>query len=314
MEANPHIAPTPPGLSVLIPLYNVDARDLVCDLLAQLRSCRIKYEVLVYNDASPQQNPDWQFLQDIKSPALLLKRMPTNIGRSAIRNLLAKDSRYSHLLFIDADSGLPDETYIQHYLMYWQDYDAIVGGTIYEEKCPSPAVMLRWVYGRRREQISADLRNRAKHASITLNNLLIKRSVFLATGLDEQIRTYGHEDTKLGYALDMARATVHHIQNPVIHLGLEPSPEYLEKVKAAVQNFYDLSVHQGIGLDTRLHSTFKRFDGHFLGWFLRVFFAVFGWYVRLNLLSRQPSLWLLDAYKLELMLKHSRADRRKSKT
>lgn len=313
MEANTHTTPVPPGLSVLIPVYNVDVRDLVRNLLSQLRLTQISYEVLVYDDASPQQNPDWQLLQDIKSPSLLLKRIPANIGRSAIRNLLAKESRYSHLLFIDADSGLPDETYIQHYLMYWQDYDAIVGGTIYEEKCPSPAVMLRWVYGRRREQITADLRNRAKHASITLNNLLIKRSVFLATGLDERFRTYGHEDTKLGYALDKARATVHHIQNPVIHLGLEPSAEYLEKVKAAVQNFYDLSVYQGIGQDTRLHSTFKRFDGHLLGWLLGVFFAIFGWYVRLNLLSSQPSLWLLDAYKLELMLKRSRADRRKSK-
>lgn len=292
----------PQGLSVLIPVYQTDVKQLVIGLLDQLKRCKVDFEILVYDDASPEIQDSWAYIEKI-NPAVVAKRMPQNLGRSAIRNLLAKHSRYSHLLFIDADSGLADDAYIEHYLVYWHMFDALCGGTIYEKKCPSKSVSLRWTYGKAREEIPADTRNRPKHAAITLNNFLIRRQLFLDHLLDESITTYGHEDTKLGYLLAKAKATVHHIQNPVFHLGLEPNEVYLSKVAKAVSNFYKLSVGEGIARETSLYQKFDDVKDGFVGKAVSLFFSLFGWLVRYNLLSSKPSMMLLDAYKLNLMLK-----------
>jgi hypothetical protein len=182
-------------------------------------------------------------------------------------------------------------------------FDALCGGTLYESNCPSKKVSLRWTYGKAREEITADLRNRNKNSAITLNNFLIKRDLFLAHPLDESISTYGHEDTKLGYELSKAKATVHHIQNPVFHLGLETNEVYLNKVGVAVKNFYKLSVTEGIAQDTSLYHKFNQIKDKPLGKLVRLYFSILGWFVKLNLLSSKPSLLFLDAYKLNLMLK-----------
>lgn len=296
------------GISVLIPTYQTDVRALLGQLQPLLQQAGVKFEIRVYDDASPQCAFPLAF-EHAMQHGIVFKKLDRNIGRSAIRNLMATDACYDHLLFIDADSAIPDDTFIQHYLIYWSDYDAIVGGTAYEAECPSSSVVLRWKYGKYREAISADLRNRAKHSAIALNNLLIKRAVFLRHKLDEGISTYGHEDTKLGYELARAKATVHHIQNPVIHLGLEDGATYLEKVRSSVRNFYKLSTQQGIGQDTALYRTYIKCRAGWRGVLVRLVYNLLGAFIRRNLRSQAPMLFLLDFYKLNLMLRQDKATR-----
>lgn len=300
MVPTPPLAMLPIGISVLIPVFNHDVRSLVTSLQEQLGRSGIDWEIIVAEDGSDHAFQERNSgIAELNAVSHL--RSTSNIGRAAIRNKLANEARFSHLLFIDADSALPDDTFIQHYLMYWQDYDAVLGGTAYNVEPPDASQRLRWLYGKRREQVLADLRNRnANTVGLALNNVLIKRTVFLDSPLDESMITYGHEDTRLGMALQAKGVTMHHIQNPVIHTGLESGPVFLEKTKEAVANFYRLSVVEGLAQDTKLYKAFIK--ARPMAWLLLPVWKILGPICRSNLLCKRPMLSLFDLYKLMLML------------
>jgi hypothetical protein len=54
----------------------------------------------------------------------------------------------------------------------------------------------------------------------------LKRCIF-----SEDLKTYGHEDTLLGYDLFRNGIEIFHIDNPVEHTGLEDSSVLLRKPK-----------------------------------------------------------------------------------
>ena len=103
-------------LSILIPTYNYDIQTLVDKVHAQLVDCKIKFEILCYDDCSTKT----EITTANKSIAALentqYKILDGNIGRSAIRNLLAKDARFDLLLFLDADVIPVKKDFISTYL------------------------------------------------------------------------------------------------------------------------------------------------------------------------------------------------------
>lgn len=289
------------GISVLIPCFQFDVRLLVSDLLRQLESLKIPFEIRVYDDFSKE---EFKLINRsiAKSSNVEYVELVFNHGRSKIRNKLAEEAKYPWILFLDCDSALVDDTFIEHYLLYRNDFDVIAGGTIYSEKLPTKEVSLRWKYGRKREQISADTRNKNKYQSLTLNNLLLRRQLFLQIGLDESISTYGHEDSKLGFRLLEKGAVIHHIDNPVLHLGLEPNVEYIKKIEQAVQNFYYLSVVEGYGRETRLYQWYETLSNSFISGIIRKLLTLFRPLIINNLKSSSPVLILSDLLKLQIML------------
>ena len=88
-------------LSILIPTYNYNIEALVTELHAQATACGIDFEILCYDDCST----NLDLIASNKSINLLkntsYKVLKSNIGRSAIRNLLAKDAHYDLLLFLN---------------------------------------------------------------------------------------------------------------------------------------------------------------------------------------------------------------------
>ena len=86
-------------LSILIPTYNYDVTRLVTELHRQALNTYVDFEILVMEDGSTQ------FLEENKAISNLqfchYTALSHNIGRSAIRNRLADEARYGHLLFIE---------------------------------------------------------------------------------------------------------------------------------------------------------------------------------------------------------------------
>jgi len=291
-----------PGLSILIPVFNRDVTPLVRALQAQVTDWDGPVEILCLDDGSRE--AERQPNRSLASlPGVCYKELPHNIGRAAIRNRLASAARYEWLLLLDNDSLLPDAHFLARYAAARNLAPVLVGGTTYEHTAPRTTDLhLRWLYGRRREARPAAVRQRAPHGQLTLNNMLIQTELFQRFGLDEQLTRYGHEDTKFGWLLRQAGIKVQHLDNPVLHDGLEPATMFLQKSHEAVRNLALLYRAEGLGTDTRLIKAALQLRRLGLSEAARVAFRMRHRQVRRNLLSLRPSLRQLDALKLYWML------------
>ena len=290
------------GLSVLIPVYNRNVTPLVRALLAQAADWPGPLEICCFDDGSTEaQRVPNRSLAAL--PGVRYQELPHNIGRAAIRNQLATAASYEWLLLLDNDSLLPDNQFLARYAAARHLAPVLVGGTAYETAAPaSKELRLRWLYGRRREARPAARRQRAPHGQLTLNNMLVRAEVFLRFGLDETLTRYGHEDTKFGWLLRQAEVAVQHLDNPVLHDGLEPAAQFLQKTHDAVRNLARLYRAEGLGADTKLLKAALQLHRWGLGEAVRGAFRLRQQQVRRNLLSTQPSLRQLDALKLYWLL------------
>ncbi|MEO0734549.1 MAG: hypothetical protein AAFZ52_17060, partial [Bacteroidota bacterium] len=125
------------------------------------------------------------------------------------------------------------------------------------------------------------------------NNFLVKRSIVLEVPFSEQVAGYGHEDTLWGQEVAAAGYTIRHIDNPVLHRGLETTTEFLRKQQRAVKNLRFLkSKHPH--LRTRLLDVVERYP--MLARQTR--FLPEKMLVQLLTKGEQPPLYLLDLLKL----------------
>lgn len=286
-------------LSILIPVYNYDVQELTGKLLAQCEALTSRFEICIYDDGSDEKiRRKHRYL--FQTPQVRYVELRKNIGRSAIRNLLAREANFKYLLFLDNDSALPDDRFIKRYWESEKNCDVVIGGTIYQSNTPSDVFMLRWRYGKTREEKPAAERNLNPYHRLTLNNMLVKRSVYLDHPLNTSLTGYGHEDTKFGWDLERSGVKVCHIDNPVMHLGLEPASEFLKKTGQGVKNLYQLYQAQGSIPDSRLVSSFEKLKtARMIKPFLMVF-RVFKDNLLDNLRSPNPNLTYFDLYKLYL--------------
>jgi glycosyltransferase involved in cell wall biosynthesis len=293
-------------LSILIPIYNCDVSHLVGELRRQAETLGFHYEICLLDDASEAsfQICNRQWTQKIN---IRYEELPQNIGRAAIRNRLGSMAKFEYLLFMDCDSGVVMPNYLETYVAYLQADRLLYGGRTYLPKPPSDSkYLLHWHYGRQREQQDFASRQAEPYYAFMTNNFLIPRKIFQSITFDEQIRTYGHEDTLFGAELARKGIEILHLNNPLLHLGLETNSVFLEKTATAVQNLARLHLDGKIAT-TRLSRTYDKLK-HWglvlpLGWSLRPLRPF--WISRLTQ-SARPNLRYLDLYKLSLYIEAMR--------
>lgn len=286
--------------SINIPVYNVFVSDLVLQLKEQAEAAEIDFEIRIYDDCSGTSfKNENRKLSDL--PGIIYREMVENLGRAAIRNKMGFDSAKKYLLFIDADSKLISGNFLKAYIENVKPGKVLCGGTAYSDKDPGPEKRLRWIYGQKREAISADKRNKQKGFIITSNNFLIENEIFRKIHFRENIGKYGHEDTLLGYDLFKAGILPEHIDNPVEHSGIEDSALFLQKTRTALKNLYFISekivpeaeFRNQIPFLKRYYS-FTRFIPESL---LRFFFWLTKSLAEKNLTGKKPNLRYFDFYK-----------------
>lgn len=293
------------GLSILIPVFNRAVSELVNSLLAQLPDWPGLAEINLLDDGSAEefrvQNRALALL-----PNVIYHELPANMGRAAIRNQLATRAKYEWLLLLDNDSLLPDQQFLARYAQAQAAVSAalFVGGTTYEAAPPAdPALHLRWLYGRTREMRPAAERQRDAYSQLTINNALISRKLLECVPLDEHLNGYGHEDTKFGLELSRAGVKLCHLNNPVLHDGLEPAVVFLAKSQQAVRNLALVLRTDGLGAATRLAQAAERLRRVRLAGSVQAALGRLEPILRRNLLSANPSLRALDALKLLWLLR-----------
>jgi len=290
-------------LSVNIPVYNIEVVNLVKQLCAQATALKISYEIRVYDDGSDKifKSINKNIAQ---TPGVVYVELEKNLGRAAIRNKMGFESIFENLLFIDADSSLVKDNYLECFIQHLNPGQILCGGTAYSAEKPNePEKLLRWVYGKKREAISAHQRNGEKGFIITSNNFLIEKEVFEQVHFREDLKDYGHEDTLLGYDLYNNNFTVLHIENPVEHTGLESSHHFLHKTKAALKNLKmvseeildgDNSFIRQVNFLKKYHKISSVIPNSLLRWY----YFKYEEKLENNLKSNHPNLRYFDFYKL----------------
>ncbi|MEA2041460.1 MAG: glycosyltransferase [Bacteroidota bacterium] len=286
-------------LSILIPVFNCDVRKLVAELHRQSEQAKIQYEILLADDGSEKKIKE-QNRELTQFSNVILNELPKNIGRSKIRNLLAEKASYDFLIFMDCDAAVPSEDYIKNYLSFARGEILVCGGRIYEPDQPEdPDFSLAWKYGKCREAAKAEVRNRNPNRSFLTNNFFISKSIFSTIRFDEQLKGYGHEDTLFGYELKKAGIRINHIDNPLIHVGLEKNEEFLNKTKTGIRNLKYIAESYNLPdlfKEVKLWRTYKQIGilKYFVGFLLDLFNSL----IKAQLTSKNPSLFLFDLYKL----------------
>ena len=294
-------------ISICIPAYNYDVNPLVRDLLEQLSFTSIEYEVRVYDDASTNLIPI-----SLTHDNLIYKQLDANLGRAAIRNLLAKDAIHENILFLDGDVIPSSELFISRYIQQIGKAKVLIGGRSYAEQPSLNQYLLHWRYGMEREVKPAEIRNNTPYNSFMTNNFLIEKECFLSIGFEESIVGYGHEDTYFGYQLMREGVSVLHLDNPAIHVGLDDAGSFLSKSESAVHNLMkiradlvdDVSSFDNMVKLLRYRKKIKRFG--MAGMVNRRLKKRRDGY-RANLLSNNPKLRNLDLLKLSITLEIDQA-------
>ena len=284
-------------LSILIPIYNYDVTKLVVKLSKQCQRAKIQFEIVCFDDGSrpniKAKNSGLRALFRVN-----YVEMSENLGRSKIRNWLAKAASFDHLLFMDCDSKVPGANYIKNYVAVIGKYDVVYGGRTYQKKAPaSDKKHLHWKYGSQREALSAKKRNKHPYLNFMSNNFMIKRTIVEANKLDESLTQYGYEDTLFALQLKAKEIKVFHIDNPLEHKGLETNGVFLEKVHLATENLVRLYQSKEIR-STRLIDFYQRLKYWKVLPFVLRYFEKNEDNIQRKLQERNPELKNLQLYKL----------------
>ncbi|MBK8516323.1 MAG: glycosyltransferase [Saprospiraceae bacterium] len=289
-------------LSILIPIYNQDVRPLVYTLSKQCNKLRINHQILCFDDGSEQKykemNHELAFKIDIN-----YTEMTENLGRSRIRNWLGKAAYFKYLLFLDGDSIVKSKDFIKNYLDNLDQAQIIYGGRTYGPNKPkAKKKILHWKYGTKREALPARKRKRDPWLNFQSNNFLITEELFTQFSFDESFSSYGYEDLHYAGLLKKSGISIGHIDNPVIHGGLEVNTVFLNKTENAIENLANI-YKQDATFATRLTRSYTFLSKYgLLKSFERVYRKIEE-KIHNNLLSQNPSISLFNLWKLHIFSK-----------
>jgi glycosyltransferase involved in cell wall biosynthesis len=260
-------------LAVCIPVYNQDVSVLIDALFKQVQLQEEQVSIVIIDDASSE---EYMAQYAALPETVKVVKLKENIGRSKIRNAFLLHTNEPYLLFLDCDSTLIGDNFINDYIVNLKVNKPLVlfGASEYQKETPRIYYRLRWKYGRKVESKNYNERLLHPHLTFKTNNFLIERQTFEAHPFNEKISGYGHEDTLFGFELEKNNVFIAHIDNPVLNAHLDTNTQFLNKTDEALDNLiliWDLS-GQNNELLARLKLLqvyFKYRDSKRLQWVLR---------------------------------------------
>ena len=293
-------------ISVLIPVFNRDIIEMVQTLSKQLKFLPVSAEMIIIDDGSQAcfKKLNSGGIADI--PFVKYTESKINNGRIRARQMLAEAAKYEWLLFLDCDSTIVSDRFLEN---YYKEFTAvnqvIVGGRIYTSQKPADrGTMLHWKYGSNREITKFGKQGHTNR--FMTNNFCIRKSVFNSFYFTGGLDGYGHEDTWMGIQLEAMNVPVIFIDNPVMHDGIESSSIFIIKSEEALRNLCKLSKVIAPGIlvkHVRLINYYYRLRSLKMLWIVSIIYFVLRRAGKKNLLSCKPSLVLFDLYRLNYFIK-----------
>lgn len=291
------------SLSICIPVYNWDVTKLVTELHRQAEKAQFNVEILVFDDKSEIEFRNINSsISNLKSVSY--KELEENAGRSKIRNALVEAAKNQYVLLMDCDAEVPICDFIENYAKA-SGFDVVVGGTAYHTNPPEPQYILRWKYGTEREMQNAETRQKSPNSSFTPFNFMIRKEIFSILNFDENICGYGHEDTLFGWNLKQKSIEVKHIDNPLIHIGLDKTDVFLSKTEESVRNIKLISDNlndRNFDDDVALLRCLRRIEKYKIKQIVKISLNLLYPFLLKNLKSDKPNIRCFDLFKLKHLL------------
>lgn len=299
-------------ISILISNYNYDCSRLVTDIDNQCRALlsegtvpEFAYEILVGDDASTHTEDLKKVKDTTEGIGQTFIGLAENRGSAAMRNLLAERAKYDYLIYIDSDAQVCTSDFIARYVASRNKAD-VVCGTLRNPSGPCPkGCELRYTYEKKAEKSRREkIKGISPYTGLTFFNTLIRKDIIRRIPFDSRCTQYGYEDALMGIELQQKGCSILHIDNPLIHLGIDSNESFLRKTETSLHTLLHLGnpmqLHAGA---SRMAHRLQRFR---LDALFRFLFHMFGNPMRRNLLGRHPNLLVFQLYKLGyyMMLEH----------
>ncbi len=294
-------------LSVCIPVFNFDVRELVFELKREIKEQNINAEIILIDDASNHQfkTINNEIISEVNNFIFLEK----NIGRSKIRNLFLDYTKGDYLLFLDCDGKIIKPDFLSIYIEYLKNNtktDVLYGGRIVAKTLLNKKYILRWKFATERENLPVFKRREKPYLSFQTNNFIIKKDIFAKVQFDPEFENYGYEDLLFAMDLKSENVTIDHIDNPIFNNDLETNEAYLKKVEESVESLAKMlkkhSLRPKIS-EIKLVSAYNFILKTYSNTFFLLLFSLIENTLKKNLLSDNPNLRNLDFYKLGLLFR-----------
>ena len=286
-------------ISILIPCYDFNAYPLVSNLEKQALMLKINFEIICIDDASfSSKNEINQKINLLTNSRFIESKK--NLGRINNRLLLAKQSQYQWLLFVDVDNYPNDENFLKNYIAQIDKSMIVFGGCLYKKPNDLNST-LRYKFGKYREEIKSVKRNKNPFKYISSNNFLCKKDLLINTLSEIKNISYGN-DYIFGSILKKNDVDIRHIDNPVLIVNIDKNSIFIKKTHQALENI--ISSYRKDKIKKHSISILKAYQVLNFIFMKKIFIKltnVFKGKLEKNLYQKNPNLFLFDLYRLNYL-------------
>ena len=297
-------------LSILIPVFNYDCTSLIDGLCLQasaLEQKGVQIEIVIAEDGSADASALQANAALASKPYCRYIVRQENVGRAAIRNFLAQESRYTWLLFLDCDMQLPHSHFLADYLDS-SGTEVVDGGFGVTENRQLMGRNLRYTYeycSQKRHSLQERTKN--PYRSFRTTNFMIRRDIMLRYPFDERFRHYGYEDVLFGKVLKKNGIGISHIDNPMMLTDVETNAVFVAKTEESLHTLHQFRSDL-LGF-SRLLTAVENINSRFTKGMLRMVHRLFGRLERRWLCGRHPNLKVFNLYKIGYYLELEKQNR-----
>ena len=291
-------------ISILVSTYNYDCSKLLHDLQTQCQALKLAvgascfdYEIILGDDASTDSVAEQTNHLACSALGCRYLKHEENAGQATMRNTLASAALFPYLLFIDSDAAVCTEDFVKKYWEHRDDAKAVVGSIRNPDLKDKRGRELRYRYETAAmSKRTVGARQKHPYSFISAFNLLIHRDAFMSVRFDVHCTQYGYEDALFGLELQRKGISIAHIDNPLVHLGIDTNRSFLNKTETALRTLSTLGeLMQREAGPSKWAARFQRV--HLIGAVAGTF-LVLRPLMRWNLLTSRPSLFIFNVYKM----------------
>ena len=288
-------------ISILIPCFDYNAYPLVSILEKQALMLKIDFEIICIDDGSFSSKNDLNQKINLLTNSKFIE-LKKNIGRINNRLLLAEKSQYEWLIFLDVDNLPYEDNFLKNYIDELNKGTLIIGGCIYK-KPENENFSLRYKFGKFREEINGDIRNKNPYKYVSSTNFMCKRDVLINVLASINTVSYGN-DYIFGSLIKKKGIDIKHIDNPVLIDNIDENQIFIKKTHHALDNL--ISSYNNKIIKKHSISILKAYiilDSLLMKNIFVKITDLFKNLLNRNLHCKDPNLFLFDLYRLNYLCK-----------